>query len=280
MSKRHSFLMGAAMAVAMALPAAAQEVSADTVVATVNGEVLTLGHLVAARADLPAQYQQLPDDVLFEGLLEQLIQQTVLSQAMGELNRRTEMQLENTRRALIAAEMLEGVVEEAVTEEKLQEAYDAQFANAEPVEEWNASHILVDSKEAAEALIVELEGGADFAALAKEHSTGPSGPNGGELGWFGQGMMVPAFEEAVLALEVGAVSAPVATQFGWHVVKLNDKRLQGPPPLDEVRDQLAEIIQGTAMEETIAALTAAATIDRPDLSAIDPTVLKDVTLID
>lgn len=280
MSKRHSFLMGAAMAVAMALPAAAQEVSADTVVATVNGEVLTLGHLVAARADLPAQYQQLPDDVLFEGLLEQLIQQTVLSQAMGELNRRTEMQLENTRRALIAAEMLEGVVEEAVTEEKLQEAYDAQFANAEPVEEWNASHILVESKEAAEALIVELEGGADFAALAKEHSTGPSGPNGGELGWFGQGMMVPAFEEAVLALEVGAVSPPVATQFGWHVVKLNDKRLQGPPPLDEVRDQLAEIIQGTAMEETIAALTAAATIDRPDLSAIDPTVLKDVTLID
>lgn len=280
MSKRHSFLIGAAMTVAMALPAAAQEVSADTVVATVNGEVLTLGHLVAARADLPAQYQQLPDDVLFEGLLEQLIQQTVLSQAMGELNRRTEMQLENTRRALIAAEMLEGVVEEAVTEEKLQEAYDAQFANAEPVEEWNASHILVDSKEAAEALIVELEGGADFAALAKEHSTGPSGPNGGELGWFGQGMMVPAFEEAVLALEVGAVSAPVATQFGWHVVKLNDKRLQGPPPLDEVRDQLTEIIQGTAMEETIAALTAAATIDRPDLSAIDPTVLKDVTLID
>ena len=280
MSKRHSFLMGAAMAVALALPATAQDVTANTVVATVNGESLTLGHLVAARSALPPQYQQLPDDVLFEGLLEQLIQQVVLSQAMGELDRRTQAILENERRALIAGEMLQGVVEEAVTDEALQEAYDAQFANAEPTEEWNASHILVVSKEAAEGLIAELEGGADFAALAKEHSTGPSGPNGGELGWFSAGMMVPAFEAAVMALEVGAVSEPVATQFGWHVVKLNDKRLQGPPPLEEVRDQLAEIIQGTAMEEAIAALMAAAAIERPDLSAIDPATLKDETLID
>ena len=280
MSKRHSFLMGAAMAVALALPASAQDITADTVVATVNGEALTLGHLVAARAALPPQYQQLPDDVLFEGLLEQMIQQVVLSQAMGELDRRTQAILENERRALIAGEMLQGVVEEAVTEEALQEAYDAQFANAEPTEEWNASHILVESKAAAEGLIEELSGGADFAALAKEHSTGPSGPNGGELGWFSAGMMVPAFEAAVLELEVGAVSEPVATQFGWHVVKLNDKRLQGPPPLEEVRDQLAEIIQGTAMEDAIAAMMAAATIDRPDLSAIDPMVLKDETLID
>ena len=280
MSKRHSFLMGAAMAVALALPATAQEVSADTVVATVNGETLTLGHLVAARSVLPPQYQQLPDEVLFEGLLEQLIQQMVLSQAMGELDRRVQATLENERRALIAGEMLQGVVEDAVTDEKLQEAYDAQYANAEPTEEWNASHILVESKATAEDLIKQLAEGADFAALAKEHSTGPSGPNGGELGWFAQGMMVPPFEAAVIALEVGAVSEPVATQFGWHVVKLNDKRMQGPPPLEEVRDQLAEIVQGTAMEEAIAALTAAATIDRPDLSEIDPAILKDATLIE
>lgn len=280
MTKHHNFLMGAAMALVLALPAAAEEVTADTVVATVNGETLTLGHLVAARSALPPQYQQLPDDVLFEGLLEQMIQQLVLTQAMGELNRRVEATLENERRALIAGVMLQGVVEEAITEEALQEAYEAQFANAEPTEEWNASHILVDSKTTAEDLIAELNGGADFAALAKEHSTGPSGPSGGELGWFSQGMMVPAFEAAVMAMEVGAVSEPVATQFGWHVVKLNDKRLQGPPPLEEVRDQLAEIIQGTAIEEAVATLMDAASIERPDLSAIDPATLKDETLID
>lgn len=280
MTKHHNFLMGAAMALVLALPAAAEEVTADTVVATVNGETLTLGHLVAARSALPPQYQQLPDDVLFEGLLEQMIQQLVLTQAMGELNRRVEATLENERRALIAGVMLQGVVEEAITEEALQEAYEAQFANAEPTEEWNASHILVDSKTTAEDLIAELNGGADFAALAKEHSTGPSGPSGGELGWFSQGMMVPAFEAAVMAMEVGAVSEPVATQFGWHVVKLNDKRLQGPPPLEEVRDQLAEIIQGSAIEEAVATLMDAASIERPDLSAIDPATLKDETLID
>ncbi|WP_300518536.1 peptidylprolyl isomerase [Aliiroseovarius sp.] len=280
MSKRHSFLIGAAMAVALALPTAAEEVTADTIVATVNGETLTLGHLVAARSALPQQYLQLPDDVLFEGLLEQMIQQIVLTQAVGELDRRVLATLENERRALIAGVMLQGVIEEAITEEALQEAYDAQFANAEPTEEWNASHILVSSQDEADALIEELSGGADFAALAKEHSTGPSGPSGGELGWFSSGMMVPAFEAAVMEMEVGAVSEPVATQFGWHVVKLNDKRLQGPPPLEEVRDQLAEAIQGTAMEEAIAALMATATIDRPDLSAIDPATLKDETLID
>ncbi len=280
MSKRHSFLMGAAMAVAMALPVTAEELSADTVVATVNGETLTLGHLIVARSALPPQYEQLPEDVLFEGLVEQMVQQLVLSQSMGEPDRSTLMMLENERRAFLAGQVLQDVVDEAVTDAALQTAYDAKFADAEPTEEWSASHILVETKEEAEALIEELNGGADFAALAKEHSTGPSGPNGGELGWFGQGMMVKPFETAVMALEVGGVSAPVETQFGWHVIKLNDKRMQGPPPLEEVRDQLIEIVQTEAMEKAVEALTAAAKVDRADLSEVDPAILKDTSLID
>ncbi len=279
MSKRHSFLMGAAMAVAMALPVAAEELSADTVVATVNGETLTLGHLIVARAALPPQYQQLPDEVLLEGLVEQMVQQLILSQSMGEPDRGTLMMLENERRALLASQVLQGAVEQAVTDAALQAAYDAQFANAEPTEEWSAAHILVETKEEAEALIKELDGGADFAALAKEHSTGPSGPNGGALGWFGKGMMVKPFETAVMALEVGGVSAPVETQFGWHVVKLNDKRMQGPPPMEEVRDQLVEVVQAEAMEKAVQALTAAAKVDRTDLSEVDPAILKDTSLI-
>ncbi len=279
MSKCHSFLMGAAMAVAMALPVAAEELSADTVVATVNGETLTLGHLIVARAALPPQYQQLPDEVLLEGLVEQMVQQLILSQSMGEPDRGTLMMLENERRALLASQVLQGAVEQAVTDAALQAAYDAQFANAEPTEEWSAAHILVETKEEAEALIKELDGGADFAALAKEHSTGPSGPNGGALGWFGKGMMVKPFETAVMALEVGGVSAPVETQFGWHVVKLNDKRMQGPPPMEEVRDQLVEVVQAEAMEKAVQALTAAAKVDRTDLSEVDPAILKDTSLI-
>ncbi|HFQ15592.1 MAG TPA: peptidylprolyl isomerase, partial [Rhodobacteraceae bacterium] len=192
------------------------EVTADTVLATVNGDAITIGHLIATRSALPEQYQALPDEVLFEGILEQLIQQTLLSQASGELSRRTQLELENERRALIAGEKIDEITAEALTQEALQAAYDAQYANAEPVPEYNASHILVETEEEAKAIIGELENGADFAELAKEKSTGPSGPNGGALGWFSEGMMVAPFEAAVIGLEPGQVSpAPVQTQFGW-----------------------------------------------------------------
>lgn len=280
MSKRHSFLMGAAMALVLALPAAAEDVTGDTVLATVNGSDITMGHLVAARLALPPQYQQLPDDVLFEGLLEQLIQQTVLTQAMGEISRRTQMQLDNERRALIASEVLQGAVDEALTDEALREAYDAKYADAEPTQEWNASHILVTSEEEAKALIEELNGGADFAELAKEKSTGPSGPNGGQLGWFATGMMVKPFEDAVMTLEAGEVSAPVETQFGWHVVKLNEVRMQGAPALEDVREELVAELEGAAADSAITALMEAATITRADVSEIDPAIAKDATLID
>ncbi|MCI2400099.1 peptidylprolyl isomerase [Aliiroseovarius subalbicans] len=280
MSKRHSFLMGAALALSMALPLAAEEVTGKTVVATVNGDEITLAHMVAARAALPEQYQSLPDDVLFEGLLDQLIQQTVLGQAMGELSRRTEIQLENERRALIASEMLQGVVDEAVTEEALQTAYDETYAAAEPTKEWNASHILVATEDEAKALVEELTGGADFAGLAKEKSTGPSGPNGGELGWFSAGMMVKPFEDTVMTLEDGEVSAPVQTQFGWHVVKLNESRMQGAPALDEVREDLVAQIQNSAAEQAIATLMEDAKVTRADLEGVDPATLQDLTLID
>lgn len=280
MSRTTSILAGAALAVLLALPAQAEEVSAQTVLATVNGESITLGHVVAMRAQLPSQYQSLPDDVLFEGILEQLIQQTVLGQAAGEVSRRAQIQLENERRALQAGEQLDKVLADAVTEEALQAAYDEVFANAEPTPEYNASHILVETEEEAAALIKLLEEGADFAALAREHSTGPSGPNGGSLDWFSEGMMVEDFENAVVVLEVGQVSPPVQTQFGWHVVILNDKRMQGAPALDEVRDELIELVQNNAVETAVAALLEVATIDRADISGIDPAVLRDDSLMD
>lgn len=280
MSRTTSILAGAALAVLLALPAQAEEVSAQTVLATVNGESITLGHVVAMRAQLPSQYQSLPDDVLFEGILEQLIQQTVLGQAAGEVSRRAQIQLENERRALQAGEQLDKVLADAVTEEALQAAYDEIFANAEPIPEYNASHILVETEEEAAALIKLLEEGADFAALAREHSTGPSGPNGGSLDWFSEGMMVEDFENAVVVLEVGQVSPPVQTQFGWHVVILNDKRMQGAPALDEVRDELIELVQNNAVETAVAALLEVATIDRADISGIDPAVLRDDSLMD
>ena len=258
----------------------AVEVDADTVLAMVNGDAITVGHVIATRSALPEQYQALPDEVLFEGILEQLIQQTLLSQAIGELSRKTELELENERRALIAGEKLDEVMAGALTEEALQALYDETYGNAEPETEYNASHILVETREEAEALIKQLNDGADFAELAKENSTGPSGPGGGALGWFSQGMMVEPFEVAVMALKAGEVDQePVQTQFGWHVIKLNETRDKPAPALADVAEELVQKLQDNAVEAAVAKLLETADVERTDLSNIDPAVLRDDALL-
>lgn len=293
--KRSTLLAGAALSLALAAPLRAQDadatenapemtetmdVDAGTVVATVNGEDITVGHVVAARLALPEQYQNLPADVLFDGLVEQLIQQTVLGQAIGEMTRRAQIQLDNERRAIIATEKLDAVISDAVTDEKIQAIYDEQYADAEPTEEWNAAHILVETEEEAADLIVKLEEGADFAELAQEFSTGPSGPSGGALGWFSEGMMVKPFEDAVVDMEDGAVAGPIQTQFGWHVVKLNESRMKGAPALEEVAGDIVTKLEEDAVEQALTALLDAATIERIDLDKIDPAVLGDLSILE
>jgi len=278
MQKPLTFLSSLALAAAVALPVAAQdEPGVDTVVATVNDTEITLGHMLVARASLPQQYQQLPEDVLFKGILDQLVQQTALADSFtGELPPRVTLSIENETRSLTAGEAIEGVMAEDVSDEELQAAYDAQYKDAEPEQEFNASHILVETKEEADAIKAELDGGADFAEVAKEKSTGPSGPGGGSLGWFGPGMMVPAFEEAVAGMEAGSVSDPVETQFGWHVIKLNETRTGEAPALEDVREELETQVRQTKVQEAIESLTEAAEVDRSAAEGIDPTVLNNI----
>ncbi|MEM9425734.1 MAG: peptidylprolyl isomerase [Pseudomonadota bacterium] len=274
-------IVAATLFLTMPLTAQAEgHVSADTVVATVNGTEVTLGHMLVLRQRLPQQYQQLPPDVLFNGILDQLVQQTLLGESVDTLSPSSQFVLENEERALRAAEELRTIVDAAMTDEAIQQAYDEAFGNTDPETEYNASHILVESEEEAATLVTDLEGGADFAELAMEKSTGPSGPRGGELGWFGAGAMVAPFEEAVVALEVGAISAPVQTQFGWHVIKLNETRLKEAPSLEEVRGQLQESIQTQAVEARVAEVTEGADITRITLEEIDPTVLNDMSLLE
>ncbi|GGX40134.1 peptidylprolyl isomerase [Tateyamaria omphalii] len=279
MKKRFFSLPALGLVAALALPAAAQD--ADTVVATVNGTDITVGHMIVARASLPQQFQQLPNDVLFNGILEQLINQTLLSQAFdGELPKRTGLQIENETRSLTAGEELETLFQEKLTDEAIKAAYDAKYEDVTPQEEYNASHILVETEEEAKAIKAEIDGGADFAATAREKSTGPSGPNGGQLGWFGSGAMVPSFESAVIALEVGEVSDPVQTQFGWHVIILNETRKADAPKLDDVRDELTEEVRGAAVETYVAELISGAQIDQSGAAEVDPSILSDLTLVE
>ncbi|MEL6465800.1 MAG: peptidylprolyl isomerase [Pseudomonadota bacterium] len=279
MKKRFFSLPALGLIAAMALPAAAQDV--DTVVATVNGTNITVGHMIVARASLPQQFQQLPDEVLFNGILEQLINQTLLAQAYeGQLPKRAELQIENETRSLTAGERLEVLFQEKLTEDAIQAAYDEQYKGAAPEEEYNASHILVETEEEAAAIKQEIDAGADFAATAREKSTGPSGPNGGQLGWFGTGAMVPSFEAAVIALQVGEVSDPVQTQFGWHVIVLNETRTPDAPTLDEVREEIQQGVRDAAVETFVSELMAKAQIDQSGATDVDPSILSDLTLVE
>jgi len=270
-------MLAAALSLGFAGPVFAAD--ADTVVATVGGEDITLGHMIVMTTQLPQDYQALPDDVLYQAVLDQLIRQAAVAQTIeNSLSRESLLALENQRRSFLAGEALNAIAREAVTDEAITSAYETEFSSAEPENELNASHILVETEDEAAAIRAELEAGADFAALAKEKSTGPSGPSGGELGWFRKGMMVAPFEEAALALEVGQVSGPVQTQFGWHIVKLNDKRTLEAPALDEVRTELAEALQEEAIAAAIDELTAGANVTRTE-EEIDPAMLRNMELL-
>lgn len=284
MQKRLTFLAPLAFAAALALPASAQEtVTADpsVVVATVGDTEITVGHMIVAWASLPQQYQDLPDEVLFQGILDQLVQQSALEQQFtGELPKRVEIQIENERRSLTAGEAINTIMEAPLDEAEVEAAYAADYGTTDQEPEYNASHILVETEEAALEVVAALEGGAEFAAVAREKSTGPSGPNGGQLGWFGKGAMVPEFEQAVIALEPETVSAPVMTQFGWHVIRLNETRIPEAPTLEDVREEIELQIRQIRAQTKIEEVTAAADVDRSGAEGINPSVIKQVDVME
>ncbi|MDB5659046.1 MAG: peptidylprolyl isomerase [Cypionkella sp.] len=281
MAKAMRFMAGMALSLALAAPALAQDPTADTVIATVNGTNITLGNMIVARESLPEQYKTLPPDVLFKGILDQLVQQTVLAASLEDkLTKKDTLQLENDRRGYLSNAALKPIVTAAVTDAALQKAYDEKFKDVAPATEYNASHILVDSEEKANELKTQLAGGADFAELAKANSTDTgSGAQGGDLGWFGLGAMVKPFEDAVVAAKVGEVSGPIKSDFGWHLILVKETRVAAKPTLDETRDELAQAIEQKAVEDHIKTLTDAAKIEKPG-EAIDPKFLGDATLLD
>lgn len=275
-----SALLGALLAVTAAA-AWAEDPTADTVVATVNGKAITLGHMIAMRESLPPQYLQLDDKTLFDGILDQIIQQEALAEvAEAQIGKREALMLDNQRRGYLSGVTLDQTAKAAVTDEAVQALFDEKYANAEPGKEYQASHILVATEDEAEAIRAELDGGADFAAIAKEKSTDRgSASAGGDLGWFGVGMMVKPFEDAVIAMKKGEISAPVQSQFGWHVIKLVDERTAAKPTIEDVRTELEGDLQSRAVEAKVTELTGAAKVEKK-VDGIDPAILKNVALID
>ena len=281
MAKSHLFLAALALGAALSTTAQAQDTSAATVVAKVNGVEITLGHMIAAREALPEQYKTLPNETLFTGILDQLIQQTALEQTVeGKLKLADQLQLDNSRRDYLSNVALTEVVMGAVTDEALQAAYDERFKDYAPQKEFSAAHILVDAEEKSNELKAQLEGGADFAELAKANSTDTgSGANGGDLGWFGLGQMVKPFEDAVVAAEIGKVAGPIKSDFGWHLILVKETRIAEKPTLDAMREELASELQNRAIDAHIKSVTEAATVERL-ADGVDPALLSDTALLE
>ena len=280
MPLRH-FIASTALVFGLATASYAEDMpNAETVVASVNGKTITLGEMIMMKGSLPQQFAQLPDEMLFDGILNQLVQQALLAESIETPPARVAIALKNEQRQLLAAEAIDALLAAQMSEDAIKAAYDAKYANAQPATEWNASHILVETEEAAADLAKQAREGADFAELAKAHSTGPSGPNGGQLGWFGAGMMVPAFEQAVAGMQAEQVSDPVQTQFGWHVIRLNETRLAAAPDLAEVRPEIEAELQQKLIEEQLAKLAQGANIDQSAAAGLDKSLMSRIDLLE
>jgi peptidyl-prolyl cis-trans isomerase C len=261
-------------------PAATTPATKDTVLATVNGTNITMGDVIVTYSAIADQYKKMPDDQLFKGILDQLVQQVALEQQVGDkLTKKDLLVLEATKRNYLANVALDPIAKGAVTDAALKAAYDATVAAMPPVTEYHASHILVDSEGKAKKILAELQGGKAFADLAKENSTDGSAKNGGDLGWFGLGTMVKPFEDAVVAAKVGEVAGPIKTDFGWHLILVTETRVKAPPTMDDMRQQLTNQIEADAIKAYLKDLTDKAQITRTT-DGIDPAAMKDVSLLD
>ena len=261
------------------LPSNVISQDANTILATVGETKITLGHVIALQSRLSTQYRNLDDSTLFNGILDQLIQQAVVAENVKKRNfSEIKYEYENQVRTYLANLHIEKITLRKLSETRIKEFYESQYKASRSSKEFNASHILLGTE--SEALEVQnmLRESKEFSELAKTRSTGPSGPNGGNLGWFSKGMMVPPFEKAVLVLKVGEISDPVQTQYGWHIIKLVDVREKAIPSLDEARSEIEQALRQEDVKIEIQSLTSKTKIIRSEIS-IDPSIIRNTELI-
>lgn len=249
-------------------PAAAAD-GADPVIAKVAGQEIHQSELDLALTGLDPQLAQLPEEQKRAAALSGLIDVKLLAKDASDEGLQNDEAFKKrlaylTDRELHNAFFKKHVVD-AVTAEEVKARYEKEVAGIKPVEEARARHILVKTEEEAKAIIKDLDAGKDFATLAKEKSTDPNKADGGDLGYFTKDRMVPEFSEAAFKLEKGKyTTAPVKTQFGFHVILLEDKRMQPPPPLEQVEQQVRQLVMRDKYIELLAAAKKDAGVDITD----------------
>ncbi len=265
-------------AISLALPASAAETpsapaaagqpaAGDPVVATVNGVAIHRSDVETARKDLPQQYQSFPFEVVYPALLERLIDGKLLvsaGRAEGLANdAEVKERLARLEDQVIQSVYLTRAIKAKLSDDVLKKRYEEYVKQNPPEPEVHARHILVKSEDEAKEIIKELKGGADFAELAKKKSTGPSAAQGGDLGFIKRGDVVPEFADAALALKPGQFTeVPVKTQFGWHVIKVEEVRQSSPPAFAEAKEDIEREASRDMITEVVNGLREKAKIER------------------
>ncbi len=224
-------------------PATPSAAPADPVIATVNGTPIHLAELSEMTRNLPQQLQGMSPDQLYPILLDQLVDQKAMAIAAkkeGLLNDPSvQKRIEIGTEQVLQAALITKTVGPQISESAIQAVYQKDYANQPGVEEIHARHILVATQAQAEAIIKQLDQGADFAKLAQKYSTDPGSVNGGDLGWFKKTDMVPEFANAAFAMKDGQITqTPVHSQFGWHVIQVLGHRTDAAPTLAQVHDKI------------------------------------------
>ncbi len=253
------------------LPAPTLAQEEDKVIGTIGGSPISTSDLDIVIAELGDQLGQVPPDQKRVAAMLALIDIKLLAKKAQEddfgQDEAFQRRVEFLRERELHNALFQDQVVETVSEEDVRARYDKEVASTPAENELKASHILVETEEEAVAIIAQLDDGADFGELAKEKSTGPSGPNGGDLGYFTKGRMVPEFEAAVFALDVGSYTKePVKTQFGFHVIRSDDLRPVQPPAFEQVQEQVRSVVLRERYFELLQSLRGAADIQIEDPS--------------
>ena len=243
----------------------------DPVVARVNGAEIRQSDLNMAEEDVGNQVAQMAPDAKREYLISFLADMMLVAKAAEAKKLQDsadfKRKLNLARTKLLMEQFLQAEAKTAVTEAAMRKVYDEAVGQMSKEPEVRARHILVETEDEAKAVLAELKKGADFAALAKSRSKDPGSAEGGDLGYFTKDQMVPEFSEVAFKLDKGALSDPVKSQFGWHIIKVEDKREKQPPEFDKVKDQIEAFLARKAQTDFITKLRQTAKVERLDKPA-------------
>ena len=245
------------------------------IVANVNNEDISLETMIHAMNELPPEIQSQPFMSYYEDLLERVIDIKLFAQEGKKMKLDEEPSVRAAIDFVIEKVLMQAFlskyVQENIKEENLKASYNNFIADETSREEIKASHILMDTESEAIDVINMLNDGDDFAELAKNKSTGPSGPSGGDLGWFKRGQMVPPFEKAAFSLNKNEITQiPVQTQFGWHVIKIFDKRIPEAPSYESMKSKLIQDLERKIVSKKIQDLRNDALIEKLSSSELEP----------